>query len=118
MQKQGNEFDLGDIARGIVDKAGPEILHAISDEKDFSKVVKMILEEVAPVVSEALAEFDEHRVEWAGLGSFMLEERSPRKGRNFDTGGTVDIPKRDKVVFNTSPLFAERVELKTGRDTY
>lgn len=31
MTKQGNEFDLGDIARAIVVKSGPEILYAIHE---------------------------------------------------------------------------------------
>lgn len=118
MTRQGNEFDLGDVARAIVVKSGPEILYAINDEKELDRVVKMILEEVPAVIGQALAEFDENRVEWAGLGSFILEERRSRKGRNFQTGETVEIPARDKIVFNTSPKFAEVVEAFTGRDTY
>lgn len=118
MTKQGNEFDLGDIARAIVVKSGPEILYAIHEEKHLDRVVKMILEEVPAVIGRALAEFDENRVEWAGLGSFILEERRARKGRNFQTGETVEIPARDKIVFNTSPLLAEKVENITGRETY
>lgn len=118
MEKKGTEFDLGDIARGIVAKSGPEILYAISNEEDLADAIRMILDCVPGVVAEALAEFDEHRVEWPGFGVLQIEARGPRKGRDFHTGKPVDIPQRDKVVFSASPLLAERIEKITGNTTY
>jgi len=118
MTKRGTEFDLGDIARNIVAKGGPEILYSISNEKDLDKTIRMILDYVPGVIAEALASFDENRVEWPGLGSFIIEGRAPRKGRDFNTGEMVEIPARDKIVFNTSPLLAEQVEAITDRPTY
>lgn len=118
MEKQGKEFDLGDLARAIVGIHGPQILYSISHDDDFIKSIRLVLEAVPDIVGRALAEFDEHRVEWPGFGSFALEARGPRKGRNFVTKEQVDIPARDKIVFNTSPLLAEKVENITGRETY
>lgn len=56
--------------------------------KDADLSVKMILEAMA----EALARGD--RIEIRGFGSFSLNYRPPRTGRNPKSGEKVDVPEK------------------------
>ncbi|KXG75242.1 MAG: DNA-binding protein HU-beta [Tepidanaerobacteraceae bacterium] len=55
-------------------------------KKDSEKALNAFIE----AVSEALAKKD--KVQLVGFGTFEVRERSPRKGRNPQTGEEIDIP--------------------------
>ena len=66
--------------------------------KDAELSVKAILEGM----SEALAKGN--RIEIRGFGSFTLNYRPPRNGRNPKTGETVPVPAKRVPRFTANPL--------------
>lgn len=73
--------------------------------KDADLSVKMILD----AMSEALAKGD--RIEIRGFGSFSLNYRPPRLGRNPKTGAKVEVPAKHVPHFKAGKELRERVDL-------
>ncbi|MBK7953522.1 MAG: integration host factor subunit beta [Candidatus Accumulibacter sp.] len=71
---------------------------------DAELSVKAILD----ALSEALARGD--RIEVRGFGSFALNYRPPRQGRNPKTGETVLVPAKKVPHFTPGKELRERVE--------
>ena len=78
--------------------------------KDADFAVKMILD----AMSEALAKGD--RIEIRGFGSFALNYRPPRVGRNPKSGEKVSVPEKWVPHFKAGKELRERVDgvLKAG----
>ena len=72
--------------------------------KDADFAVKMILD----AMSEALAKGD--RIEIRGFGSFSLNYRPPRVGRNPKSGDKVDVPAKWVPHFKAGKELRERVD--------
>ena len=72
--------------------------------KDADLSVKMILD----AMSEALAKGD--RIEIRGFGSFSLNYRPPRTGRNPKTGSKVQVPAKYVPHFKAGKELRERVD--------
>ena len=72
--------------------------------KDADFAVKMILD----ALSEALVKGD--RVEIRGFGSFSLNYRPPRVGRNPKSGGKVSVPEKWVPHFKAGKELRERVD--------
>jgi integration host factor subunit beta len=72
--------------------------------KDADLSVKMILD----AMSEALAKGD--RIEIRGFGSFSLNYRPPRVGRNPKTGDKVEVPAKHVPHFKAGKELRERVD--------
>ena len=73
--------------------------------KDADFAVKMILD----AMSEALAKGD--RIEIRGFGSFSLNYRPPRVGRNPKSGDKVSVPEKWVPHFKAGKESRERVDL-------
>jgi len=73
--------------------------------KDADLSVKMILD----AMSEALAKGD--RIEIRGFGSFSLNYRPPRIGRNPKTGAKVEVPAKYVPHFKAGKELRERVDI-------
>ena len=73
--------------------------------KDADLAVKMMLD----AMTEALARGD--RIEIRGFGSFALNYRPPRKGRNPKSGETVDVPEKYVPHFKPGKELRERVDI-------
>ena len=73
--------------------------------KDADFAVKMILD----ALSEALAKGD--RIEIRGFGSFSLNYRPPRVGRNPKSGDKVSVPEKWVPHFKAGKELRERVDL-------
>ena len=73
--------------------------------KDADFAVKMILD----AMSEALVRGD--RIEIRGFGSFALNYRPPRSGRNPKTGTLVAVPAKWVPHFKAGKELRERVDL-------
>lgn len=73
--------------------------------KDADLSVKMILD----AMTEALASGD--RIEIRGFGSFSLNYRPPRTGRNPKTGSKVQVPAKYVPHFKAGKELRERVDL-------
>ncbi|MBI2308504.1 MAG: integration host factor subunit beta [Rhodocyclales bacterium] len=72
--------------------------------KDADFAVKMMLD----AMSEALAKGD--RIEIRGFGSFALNYRPPRVGRNPKSGDKVSVPEKYVPHFKAGKELRERVD--------
>ena len=72
--------------------------------KDADMAVKMILD----AMIDALAKAD--RIEIRGFGSFSLNYRPPRTGRNPKTGDKVQVPAKYVPHFKAGKELRERVD--------
>ena len=73
--------------------------------KDADYAVKMILD----AMTDALARGD--RIEICGFGSFALNYRPPRVGRNPKSGEKVHVPEKYVPHFKAGKELRERVDL-------
>ena len=76
--------------------------------KDADYAVKMILD----AMTDALARGD--RIEIRGFGSFALNYRPPRVGRNPKSGSSVEVPEKYVPHFKAGKELRERVDSPTG----
>lgn len=74
--------------------------------KDAELAVKTILDAMAKNLANS------HRIEIRGFGSFSLNYRPPRVGRNPKTGGTVHVPEKYVPHFKAGKELRERVDSK------
>jgi integration host factor subunit beta len=80
------------------------LLHPKLQAKDAEMAVRVILDAMSYAVSRG------GRVEIRGFGSFALNYRPPRKGRNPKTGATVMIPAKYVPHFKAGLELRERVD--------
>ena len=73
--------------------------------KDADYAVKMILD----AMTDALARGD--RIEIRGFGSFSLNYRPPRTGRNPKSGDKVHVPEKYVPHFKAGKELRERVDI-------
>ena len=76
--------------------------------KDADYAVNTILD----AMSQALAEG--HRIEIRGFGSFALNRRPPRIGRNPKSGEKVMVPEKRVPHFKAGKELRERVDSQNG----
>ena len=72
--------------------------------KDAELAVKTILDAMASSLSSG------QRIEIRGFGSFTLNYRPPRVGRNPKTGGKVNVPEKHVPHFKAGKELRERVD--------
>lgn len=72
--------------------------------KDIDLTVRVILDKLSHTLAHG------GRVEIRGFGSFALNHRPPRKGRNPKTGTTVMIPAKYVPHFKPGKEMRERVD--------
>ena len=92
----------------LIAKLADRFPQLVAKDADFA--VKMILD----AMSEALVKGD--RIEIRGFGSFSLNYRPPRVGRNPKSGEKVDVPEKWVPHFKAGKELRERVDnaLKAG----
>jgi len=71
--------------------------------KDVILAVKTILDEMSKSLAQG------RRIEIRGFGSFGLNHRPPRTGRNPKTGETIQIPARHIPRFKAGKELRERI---------
>jgi integration host factor subunit beta len=74
--------------------------------KDAELVVKVILDAMAKRLAQG------QRVEIRGFGSFCLNYRPPRTGRNPKTGEKVPVPGKYVPYFKAGQELRERVDFR------
>ena len=72
--------------------------------KDAELAVKTILDAMGDSLSQG------ERIEIRGFGSFSLNYRPPRVGRNPKTGGKVNVPEKYVPHFKAGKELRERVD--------
>lgn len=74
--------------------------------KDVELAVKTILDAMANTLEEG------HRIEIRGFGSFAINHRPPRVGRNPKSGETVMVPEKRVPHFKAGKELRKLVDLK------
>jgi integration host factor subunit beta len=74
----------------------------------MTKDADISVKEIIDAVTQALANGD--RVEIRGFGSFALNYRPPRTGRNPKTGEKVQVPEKHVPHFKAGKEMRDRVE--------
>ena len=77
--------------------------------KDVDLAVKEILDAMSATLSRA------GRIEIRGFGSFCLNYRPPRQGRNPKTGEKVNVPAKYVPHFKAGKELRERVIIASGK---
>ncbi len=72
--------------------------------RDVELAVKTILDTMAQALSRG------NRIEIRGFGSFALNHRPPRRGRNPKSGETVNVPGKRAPHFKAGKQLRERVD--------
>lgn len=72
--------------------------------KDVELTVRTMLDEMSRILSKG------NRIEIRGFGSFGINQRPPRKGRNPKTGVTVMVPTKYVPHFKAGKELRERVD--------
>lgn len=80
------------------------LLHPQLQAKDAEMGVRVIIDAIADTVSRG------RRIEIRGFGSFALNYRPPRKGRNPKTGVTVMVPAKHVPNFKAGRELRQRVD--------
>ena len=91
-----------DIVQALADKFGQ------LNQRDAEFAVKAILD----AMSEALARG--HRIEIRGFGSFSINRRPPRMGRNPRSGESVAIPEKRVPHFKPGKALREAVDAQVA----
>ena len=81
-------------------------LHPQYPSKDIELAVKVILETMSTTLSRG------GRIEIRGFGSFCLNYRPPRLGRNPKTGESVEVPAKYMPHFKPGTELRARVDHK------
>lgn len=90
----------------LVDRLAARVASLNIQHRDVELSVKLVLDEI----SRALAA--DNRVEIRGFGSFALNHRPARVGRNPKTGETVDIPAKRVPHFKPGKALREAVDAR------
>jgi len=75
-------------------------------KKDVEMTVMQILDGISLTLSK------KGRVEIRGFGSFVINRRPPRKGRNPKSGESVMVPAKEVPHFKAGKELRERVDFK------
>jgi integration host factor subunit beta len=77
--------------------------------KDAEFAVRTVLEAMAKALAQG------QRIEIRGFGSFSLNYRPPRVGRNPKTGDKVSVPEKYVPHFKAGKELRERVDYEDGK---
>ncbi len=86
----------------LIERLGARFPQLGAKDADFA--VKMILDEMAACLSRG------HRIEIRGFGSFGINYRPPRVGRNPKSGDKVMVPEKYVPHFKAGKELRERVD--------
>ncbi len=82
------------------------LIEKIAKDCDMSKAAtEQVLKSILGTITEAVEEGD--KVTLIGFGTFSVTERAARKGRNPQTGKTIQIPAKKVVKFKAGSKLVE-----------
>jgi DNA-binding protein HU-beta len=85
-----------------------QLIDRLAEEADLTKSqATRVLDVLLKTVTDTLARGED--VALVGFGSFVVEERAARKGRNPKTGAVVDIPAVKMPKFRPGKLLKDAV---------
>lgn len=85
-----------------------ELIGKIADAADITKIdAEKALNGTLASIAESLS--NDEKVTLVGFGTFSVSRREARKGRNPQTGKSIDIPARNVVKFKAGSKLSEAV---------
>ena len=85
-----------------------ELVDAIAAKADMSKAqAKVALDQILETITQSLKEGDP--VQLVGFGTFKVNSRSARTGRNPQTGAEIKIPASKNPVFKAGKALKDSV---------
>jgi DNA-binding protein HU-beta len=86
-----------------------DLIALVAERNDLSKQkAQEVVETVFDSISESLSQGKD--VTYVGFGKFGVTERKARKGRNPQTGESMDIPASKSPSFKAGKALKERVQ--------
>lgn len=98
------------MVKGLFDMTRSELVEALAErmghltQRDADMAVKAILDAMSESLSQG------KRIEIRGFGSFTVNQRAPRLGRNPRSGESVDIPSKRVIHFKPGKGLREAVD--------
>lgn len=88
-----------------------EIINNISEEHGITKVAaKAIFEQVFSDIATAIqTKKNDNKIQIPGFGSFRMDSREARTGRNPRTGESMKIPTKKVVKFKVSKTLSDKI---------
>ena len=88
-----------------------EIINNIAAEQNVTKVqAKTIFEQVfEDIIAAMMSKKSGNKITVPGFGTFKMEKREARIGRNPRTGETMNIPAKQVVKFSASSTLKEKI---------
>ncbi len=88
-----------------------EIINNIAKDFDLSKIqARAIFEQIFKDITEALTSSKtDNKIQIPDFGTFKMEKRSERMGRNPKTGESMKIPAKQVVKFKISKSLEDRI---------
>ena len=85
-----------------------DIVDKIYEKMGFpKKEVAKIVETVFDLIKETLQR--ENRIMVSGFGKFVIRNKRSRRGRNPQTGGSIEVTPRRILMFKPSPVLKARL---------
>jgi len=80
-----------------------DIIQNVSDKLGFPKKDSVkIVESVFDIMKDCLGRGEKLKI--SGFGNFIVKEKKPRRGRNPQTGGVIEISARKVLTFKSSQV--------------
>ncbi len=88
-----------------------EIINNIAEEHGITKIAsKVIFEQIFTDITAALqSKQTDNKIQIPGFGTFRLENRPSRIGRNPRTGESMNIPAKNVIKFKASKTLTEKI---------
>lgn len=85
-----------------------QVVDALRDQHEFTEEkAREVLETVLEAIEEGL--FDDGEIRLRSFGRFHIVNRAARKGRNFKTGETIEIPAYREIEFEAYEELVDRL---------
>ncbi|MBU0946323.1 MAG: HU family DNA-binding protein [Proteobacteria bacterium] len=85
-----------------------DLIEKVAKDCDMTKVVaEQVLNSILNTITDAVAAGD--KVSLIGFGTFSVNDRAARLGRNPQTGQSIQIPARKVVKFKAGAKLAESI---------
>ena len=88
-----------------------EIINNIAEKHGITKVAaKQIFEQVFDdILAAMMSKKNDNKIQVPGFGSFRIEKRAARMGRNPRTGESIKIPAKQVVKFKVSKTLSDKI---------
>ncbi len=88
-----------------------EIINKIAEDHGITKAMaKAIFEQIFDDITAAFrSKKTENKIQIPGFGSFKMEKRAARTGRNPKTGESMKIPAKQVVKFKASKTLSDKI---------